>query len=195
MNYENLRSTKLLATHCICCGRALRDAASVEYGVGPVCREKYGFNETIDEEARREVNQLIWHAALPDTTAQEKLEDADDIERLGLVGVANKIRERFLTSAIRITAEKVTFGKGDWARECDALIVLTPYDREKVGEFKAALKAAFDWRDLTPVYENKKFRGWAVKGSEAKQLLWDVLLRIYPNTAGFGPKGYFKVNA
>jgi hypothetical protein len=42
--YENAPSTLLLATVCACCGRPLRDAPSVERGVGPDCAEKYGFN-------------------------------------------------------------------------------------------------------------------------------------------------------
>lgn len=45
MTYENAPSTKLLATHCACCGRALRDAVSVERGVGPDCAERYGYDE------------------------------------------------------------------------------------------------------------------------------------------------------
>lgn len=43
--YENAPATRLLATSCACCGRALLDAVSVEAGVGPDCREKYGFGE------------------------------------------------------------------------------------------------------------------------------------------------------
>ncbi len=43
MTYENAPSTRLLATHCACCGRPLRDAPSVERGVGPDCAAKYGY--------------------------------------------------------------------------------------------------------------------------------------------------------
>ena len=194
MNYENLKSTKKLATRCICCGRALRDASSVEYGIGPICRQKYGFDETISEDARRKANQLIWYAALDDVDNDEKLHSADKIEALGLVNLANKIRERFLENAITIIAEKVTFGRGQYERECDALLIKTPWEgKARADEFKAALKQAFDWRDLQAVFEDKKFRGWAVKGSEAKKALWAILQRLYEGEAGFGPKGYFKV--
>lgn len=44
-SYENAPATRLLATSCACCGRALLDAFSVEAGVGPDCREKYGFGD------------------------------------------------------------------------------------------------------------------------------------------------------
>lgn len=47
--YENAPSTKMLATHCACCARPLRDAVSVETGVGPDCRKKHGYNEAQGE--------------------------------------------------------------------------------------------------------------------------------------------------
>jgi hypothetical protein len=43
-NYENAPATKLLATHCACCGRSLLDAESVEAGMGPTCRKVHGYN-------------------------------------------------------------------------------------------------------------------------------------------------------
>jgi gamma-glutamylaminecyclotransferase len=49
--YENAPATRLLATSCACCGRALLDAISVEAGIGPDCREKYGYGEA---QGRRE---------------------------------------------------------------------------------------------------------------------------------------------
>ena len=194
MNYENLRSTKLLATHCLCCGRPLRDATSVETGIGPVCREKYGYNETISEDARKEANHLVWYAAQPDQTVEIIIDCAERIEGLGLINLANKIRERFVTNAITIVAETVTFGRGKWEQECSALLVKTPWEgKSRADEFKVALKAAFDWRDITPVFEEKTFRGWALKGKEAKKNLWGVLQSLYAGQSGFGPKGYFKV--
>jgi len=44
MSYENATSTLLLATHCAVCHRALRDAESVERGVGPDCAQNYGYD-------------------------------------------------------------------------------------------------------------------------------------------------------
>lgn len=44
-NYENAPATILLATTCACCGRPLVDAASVEAGIGPDCRRKYGYGD------------------------------------------------------------------------------------------------------------------------------------------------------
>lgn len=47
MGYEQAFSTKLLATHCAYCGRPLRDADSVENGMGPVCRARVGVNPDV----------------------------------------------------------------------------------------------------------------------------------------------------
>jgi len=41
--YEQEGGTKLLATDCIMCGRALRTPESLERGVGPICAEKHEF--------------------------------------------------------------------------------------------------------------------------------------------------------
>lgn len=41
--YEVARSTRLVATLCACCARPLRDAVSVEAGMGPMCRETHGY--------------------------------------------------------------------------------------------------------------------------------------------------------
>ena len=52
MSYENAPATRMLATHCAACGRPLVDATSVETGMGPVCRERYGYD------ARSEITRL-----------------------------------------------------------------------------------------------------------------------------------------
>lgn len=59
MSYETLQSTQKLATHCLCCNRPLRDAESVEIGIGPDCREKYGYTDG-PEETRSEANRIIY---------------------------------------------------------------------------------------------------------------------------------------
>lgn len=40
--YELEAGTRLLATHCMFCGRPLRDPESIENGCGPVCAERFG---------------------------------------------------------------------------------------------------------------------------------------------------------
>lgn len=45
MSYLNSPVTALVAVNCACCSRPLCDAVSVETGVGPVCRERHGYND------------------------------------------------------------------------------------------------------------------------------------------------------
>lgn len=49
MSYENAPSTIMLATHCAVCARPLRDARSVETGMGPDCRARHGYDDAQDE--------------------------------------------------------------------------------------------------------------------------------------------------
>jgi len=42
-DYTQSPACAMLASNCACCGKELVDAASVETGVGPVCRRKHGY--------------------------------------------------------------------------------------------------------------------------------------------------------
>ena len=51
-SYETAPATRMLATQCAVCARPLLDAVSVETGIGPHCRAKYGFNVEVAPELR-----------------------------------------------------------------------------------------------------------------------------------------------
>lgn len=97
--YENAPATKLLATHCAVCARPLLDAKSVELGIGPDCRRKYGYDLAVSEEARKEANGLVYLIA----AKQSGMETVQAIARLGELGFT-KLADRILTrmDAIRI---------------------------------------------------------------------------------------------
>lgn len=59
MSYEDAPSTRLLATHCAACGRPLRDAVSVERGMGPDCAEKYGLADAQGEPRWNVATELL----------------------------------------------------------------------------------------------------------------------------------------
>lgn len=117
--YEAAPSTLLLATHCACCGRPLRDAPSVERGVGPDCAAKYGYADTqgpanwgrvfeltdgfvaVAElsswggDARKGANVLTHRiAARPD--AEEVPALIETIAALGFVKLAERLAERLV---------------------------------------------------------------------------------------------------
>ena len=132
MSYESAPATKLVATHCICCGRPLVDAASVERGVGPECARKYGYDDAqgepdwelaekllldegfdparFDRDAHKAANALVHYIAVSgaDTTAIAA------IDALGFRLLARMLAERL--GAITVEAEG------------DTLIVKTPYN-------------------------------------------------------------------
>lgn len=170
MSYELAPATALLDTTCLCCGRALLDAASVTAGVGPVCRQNYGYNE-IPDALRVNANVLIHEAARGDCDNARREEIAAALSELGAETLAEKIRDRFMSPAVRIHSQRVTFGRGEWAREFDALVITTPYNPA----FNAAFKEAVDWRDRSVAKTDAgKFAGWAFLPT-ARRDVWEVL--------------------
>lgn len=137
MSYEDAPATVLLATHCACCGRPLRDAISVERGVGPDCAEKFGYGEAQGtarwnlathmltsaglqlpegwaKDAHAVVNKLVHLAACQQRKAPLALAGA--IDALGYAKLAAKLVERIKEEAT-IVVERVG----------DELVVKTPY--------------------------------------------------------------------
>jgi hypothetical protein len=134
VSYELAPSTALVATDCALCGHPLRDAVSVEIGVGPICRKKYGYTEaqapanvmqarvearaafdgelpaTLDEalcacDARRAANILIHRAAVEQLSPRTRHLTAA-ISALGFTAVADRLVERIAgRDAVRITTE------------------------------------------------------------------------------------------
>lgn len=195
MSYENAKATALFATKCLCCGRALVDAVSVETGVGPVCRQKHGYNAPVSSEGRTAVNALIHEAALNATTDIRRIEIAGIIEsEFGFDILANKIRERFMKAsregvAVTITKREVIFGKGQFAEAVEAFVVQNQW----ADGFADAIKAEIDWRDRTVLRdENGKFTGWAVR-PEVKRALWDIVKAFFAGETGVGPNGPFVI--
>lgn len=56
-DYTSSIQCKLLASHCVFCGRALVDAESVERGAGPECAPRY--LDPIKDSDRKVVNGLV----------------------------------------------------------------------------------------------------------------------------------------
>ena len=132
-NYENAPSTALLATNCLACNRPLRDAASVEAGIGPICREKYGY-DSIAEDVRIKANALIHEAARKGTPNARVLEIADLLEDMGASVLADKVRTRFYRRCFRrkvVRIEKDEFFFGGWASRRASLTLVS--EREKYG--------------------------------------------------------------
>ena len=198
-NYENAPSTALLATNCLACNRPLRDAASVEAGIGPICREKYGY-DSIAEDVRIKANALIHEAARKGTPNARVLEIADLLEDMGASVLADKVRTRFTKTkkatgkVVRI--EKDEFFFGGWASrraslalvserekygmvEPDSLFVYTPYIKGVSKAFGEDLKRTIEktYRGIHQVTKDDgttKFGCWVVSKPYRRDL-WELL--------------------
>ena len=176
MSYINAPATKLLATHCCCCGRPLVDATSVELGIGPECRS--GETGGISEVQRELCNKLTYQAAV---AAQEgKVEIirkcAEAIRNLGLEALAEKVEKRFV-NAERLAKIKIT-------AVGDCLEVVTPFKRSLGKDFIDA------WRNIPGrMWKNNK----NLVPVTSKDQLWNLLRTYFPGEFGMGPKGVFKV--
>lgn len=164
MGYENAKSTKLLASNCCVCARALRDAKSVELGIGPVCRSRYGHDLDVSEVARAQANVLVYTIA---ATQEMSADQYVTLLSLGFSVLANKLKDRLLESAGQVT---VTTEGTRW------LIVDAPYNAD-------ALPA---WRRIGTWESATKTRRVAVSN---KAKLWALLQEFHNGCELVSAKG------
>ena len=196
--YENAPATRLLATRCCCCGRPLVDAASVEAGVGPDCRERYGYDVptappdydfllsylyahqgAFDEELLavddyRTIANVLTRRTAAQGRCKDSLDAARAIAAAGYGTLAARIVERLEPIRIEATTWPST-GQ-------PAFRVVTPY-RE---DFVNALKT------INPRRWDRETKAWLVGGT-ARKALWEALKACYSGWVGVGPQGDFVV--
>lgn len=100
MGYENAIQTKMLATHCAVCGRALVDSKSVECGIGPDCREKHGYNIDVSEAARTAANIVVYQIALNRHEPELCMEHCNTLRTLGFTHLAHVVLSRIAAVVI-----------------------------------------------------------------------------------------------
>lgn len=195
----------LLGVQCIVCATPLSDAKSAELGIGPVCRKKWGYDDEIPggEPARKVANALVYEAtcAKRDGNVERVLEISNELQALGLVKLANRIRDRFVD--VRLTPVQIDGVK--W------LDVFTPYREQFPRILKALVPADMLKRvhvtgkddDGDPLYVRGaghdrsiggKFDHWCVH-NDAARLVMAALAVVFPNERATGIKGVFKVPA
>lgn len=168
-NYENAPATRMLASNCACCSRALVDAKSVEIGVGPECRKRHGLDIDVDENTRIQANKIVYEIAL-EQNGPMVVEKCVELRELGFTALAARILHRLKTIIITV--------------EGDSLILKSPYDPEAVQAIASIPGRRWD-------------RDRKVNSIPAlqKRALWDVLKRHYRGFMGVGPKGAFEISA
>lgn len=196
MSYTNAKSTVLLASHCCMCGLPLRDAKSVELGIGPVCRRKYVGAADMSEEARTEANQLIYAASAlyGEGCTADDIEDilkiADRLVFLGLPRVAERIAFRFIPIRIEVEEDvpeyrwdRQTRTEVETGRTGIVVNVWTPYDPDFTNDIKRTM------RYKRPIKDKSRGFHWQVRRADSRALL-GVLARhfagrwVYSDTKG-----------
>jgi hypothetical protein len=156
MSYLHDPSTSLLGVQCLICSTPLRDAKSVEIGIGPTCRRNWADTSGIDEGDRQTANKLIHAAASAkrDGDTEAVIETAGQLAALGLTKLADRIYTQFVT--VRLV------GTGS------ATEVHTPYDPDFPRSLRRACRQAVRRVDKP---DTRKFSHFEVKDSSKRMLL------------------------
>jgi len=189
-------------THCSCCNRPLTDGTSVEFGIGPVCRGKYGYEDAypITEETAKKVIAIV--KGLADTKLADKVIApvlGDDSRRAVNVlnhAVAVWAHEgsheddtKACLEAMKVLGyEKLADQIGGRLADVEItveegrLVLDTPFNMEFVNAIKSVRGRRWD--------QDKKV--WTVPASE-KDAVWSALKQSYKGLMGNGPKGIFRI--
>lgn len=162
MSYTNAPATRLLATHCAICGRALVDADSVSQGVGPECR-KY-------------INKTIYEAsiAVSEGNVQKVIECAENLSEMGCEVLAAKVLKGYEKS---IKDAKIIISVKD-----DNISLKTPYRRKNQFEFIQ------DLRNINGrIYD--RVNNLNIFPYSEKVAVWNFLKKWFPKEFAVLPNG------
>ncbi len=178
--YENASATKLLATHCVACGRVLVDSKSVEVGMGPDCRERHGYEDEGTDETRAEMNRRIHALALwrsskkqlsfgqKPPTVDEAAEHLKAVREAGFVRLATILEDRLCDVVIKRVSASV-------------LALHTNYDGQLVDALRK-MHLRYDSHTKSWLFMDEK---------KDRNDLFRVLCSRLHGKLGIGPKGLF----
>ncbi len=199
-SYLNDPATAMIAVNCACCSQPLRDAVSVETGMGPVCRAKHGFNKPDSDvelvavaatlasilspedyatmvagvsSAREAANKLV-HRIACRGLGVEVATLILALAELGFVKLAGIMTKR--SAAITITRTETT------------VEIVAPYS-EAFNELVRKIPTRRWVKN-----EGKKGGRNVVSSAQAKAVL-AALTKAFPGETVSGPKGLFKLAA
>jgi hypothetical protein len=181
MSYETAPATLVLATHCVVCGRPLVDAKSVEVGMGPECRRRYGCDDVHDvtEAQRKEANVATYRLALwrkellGAPTSKEAASLVARVRELGFVTLSSTLAQRLCDVALEVVED----------RGSRALALSTPYDERFVAELKRRAPVR-RWDASTS--------RWLLAGdmtSAEKDVVWSLARERFGGRLFLGPDG------
>ncbi len=203
MSYENAPATRMLATHCACCSRALVDSVSVETGVGPECRKIHGYAEAQQEPDWTMVLEATDGLVAVSEISTVPFEAWEPLWRLGGLEtrrVANLLVHRIamqqggpevmqLTLAIRALgfvklADRIGRRLARVVVEVEdgQLLVRAPFDVGAVNIMRSV--PGRRW------HKAEKMNSFPLS---SRRELYEALKRAYPGELGLGQKGLFQL--
>lgn len=167
-SYENAPATLLLATHCAACARPLVDSVSVEAGMGPVCRQRYGVAEGASDADREAANKIV-HEIARLQSGDRVVELVGELRALGFAVLADRVTKRLAGCPV-VEIE----------REGSTLVVKTPYREEALVDFRAIPGRRWD--------RDRKVNTFPASSAVC---LYEVLKVHFHGETATGPKGLF----
>lgn len=158
-------SIRPVLTHCAICHAALTDAASVEIGIGPVCRKRCDY-DSIPANLRERANALIARVSLNLKDPAEVRFCADELRTMGLDKLAACLLDRFAVIFLRETETEVA--------------ALCPYKIEFNANARVA-NALWSWNTRSFRYFKRGRGAWTLpKSSASKNAFWAALVTAFP---------------
>jgi len=105
MTYENAPSTRMLAVKCASCHKPLRDALSVNVGMGPECRKRIIFQDA-SETNRKAANRLVAQIAV-EADMMNVAKMIQCLQNLGFGELADVIARRKLQVVIKVAQGRI----------------------------------------------------------------------------------------
>lgn len=164
---QKARAMRLVATNCAICARPLRDSISVEAGIGPECRKRYGYHLDVPPKFRAEANQLV-HAIAIKQTGLAVLKAADRLRELGFAKLADAVSAR--RAEVFIVQDE------------SGIFVKAPYSEAATEAFRQI--PGRRWSN------DEKANRFPVS---AKRELLALLRKFYLGALAVGPKGSFEI--
>lgn len=192
-----------IATTCCVCGIGLTDATSIEFGIGPVCRRKYRYEDAhpVSHDTAGDVANYM-RAAHGDIFPQEVADRvidaalADDSRKAANLLVYFASAEQGMAAVHAAEALKM-LGYTELAERIEKRLVGVHITRRDgkiavASEFNEVFIAGI--RGLGGRWSGKPAKEWLLPSTpEAAEGLWALIKRAYPGEIGIGPKGVFQI--
>ena len=204
-----------IISHCILCGRSLKDATSIEYGIGPKCRGASGYEdaypftvpmvETLDELAVHVYDNVEIGLGEHLLQACHSYQDTRRAANLLVQRLARKVDGPELQGRMlgvlqvmgydelvgRIAERLFEIRVEVWPEYPKRVLCFTPYNpQDQQLVYRLAVKGV--WGRKWHGYDQVRVMAWSVPDTpKGKAGLYRALRKGYPGEWAWGPQGTF----